>query len=886
MDGSEIHEGDESVDMALEPYLSEDVQERDSMNVQVDEPIESEDDENSEVNQLVIDETTTTLISSKRKGINSVYKPYKKIFSIPTKNFCDRLDRCLSSTELLPRNVRYYISSHRGSMLVIEEEPCVRSINVDYNFESDIENLKVTGKLEEFGYTDFLKDMPPYRFTLSFPYVVYVLQVLPFPHTPSAKLCVFYRSAPLTSLYDSLFKCNLLNVDSKSFCCLGHIEVPKDADLNTKVNMILDSFWNSTFNREIRDCYNSYEQNAHLSTFLHWQYYSSKDPMFIMSEEFIASEHTVVSAIGGFDYDGEGGRKLLDSYKSIADLLFDENSVRNEDGSLYSVSQMPLVKDGSLLLDSGEEIVLYNEKCFVVDFLRNEKSFIKIRVETQKSGVIDVNLTPAVIKSLVSQIKDRKYVESITVKDREIKPGRVIRFNGPCEEYTTVVRKILKDRDGSFLTKCGRDYYLLENIDFEIFDENQVGLRGIKLEKGKKYVVMASRSEHFPYFYKTETPGAVVYNGFTNIDDDDAVCLKFGDSGIIEFDSLKNYNIFPEEGIEKLEVARYGRRLLEGCSRVRGNGLYAKSIKSLTSQVVSKLTKEITEKQELLIQSYDFDIKFSVGDKVVVPDWSRPETVTQIRTITGFRTGPNSESINIISVGNEGEAVFERKYLDFSDIARVNVGSVRKISEEFNGIKAGFKMVAKVRGVQNFMKKDCYNVIGFLTDTGNGIPLMLCSNLCTIWCIKEDLEKFDFFVPSSSKFNRLQVSQPLLNSSSFQPGDLIFSGRSRSRCCDETVLLLLNKPGFGQALTVVKPETANTCKCYRDTLNPIFFYGIPSPRIKLDPKVLTEGGSFERVVPFPGFHNTILDIAGRNYSNAKIYIRREEKSNVSNLFSR
>jgi hypothetical protein len=890
---------EDEMQAGLEPYLSEDIQQNDSRNnLHVSEDLQErdamkeedeleEDNEEGEVSQLIIDEAVTTLVTSRKKGINSISRPYKKVFSIPTNSFCNKLDKCLSSSELLPRNVRYYISSNRGTIVVLEEEPCIRSINVQSSFESEIENLRITGRLEEFGYTDFLKDDgQPYRFTLSFPYIVYIIQILPYPKSPSVKVSVFYRNAPLISLQDSLFKCNLLNVDSRNVCCMGSdFEIPKLADLNTKINIILDSFWNSTFNREIRDCYNSYEQNPHLSTFLHWQYYSSKDPMFIMSEELISADQTVASAIAAFDEDG-GNKKLVDSYKSIVDILFDDHFAFNETSSLYSVDQMPLTKDG-IMLDSGEEIILHNEKVFIIDFLRDDKAFVKIRVETQKGDVIDVNVTPAVIKSLTSQLRDKKYVQSITVKDQEVKPGKIIKFSGSCEEYTTVVRKILKDRDGEFLTKCGRDFYLLENIDFEVFDEDQIKVRGMKLEKGKKYIILGSRAEHLPFFYKTETPTPKIYNGLDGTDDDgDPVCLLFGDSTLIEFDEVNNYLIFAEEDIERPDVVRYGQRLLEGCSRIKGSGLFARNIKSLTSQVINKLSNEIIARQELLIPSYDFDVKFSVGDRVVTPDWTRPETISQIRTITGFRSTTDLQSIDIITVGNQGQVPSATKYLDFRNESQVNVGSVRKISEEFGGIKAGFKMIPKSRGIQNFMKKDCYEVTGFITDTGNGIPLMLCSNLCTIWCTKQDLEKFDFFEPSSSKFKRLEVSQPALNSISFQPGDLIFSNRARTRCCDERVLMLLNKPGFGQTIPLLKPSNTNVCKCYRDVLNPIFFYGIPSPRIKMDPKAFTESGEFDRVTPFPGFHNTIFDISEKYHSGTKIYIRREEKNNVSDLFSR
>ena len=48
-------------------------------------------EETQEIKQLLIDDTVTTVISSKKKGITSLVEPYKKIFSIPTRSFCEKI---------------------------------------------------------------------------------------------------------------------------------------------------------------------------------------------------------------------------------------------------------------------------------------------------------------------------------------------------------------------------------------------------------------------------------------------------------------------------------------------------------------------------------------------------------------------------------------------------------------------------------------------------------------------------------------------------------------------------------------------------------------------------------------------------------------------------
>jgi len=90
--------------------------------------------------------------------------------------FNSLLKRYSLTTGILPQNCRYMKTLLNGyKVLIIEEEPKIRSISFNQDLSSLLEIHKLTGKLDEY---EIKKKGPPYRFTLSFPYIIYMRQEL------------------------------------------------------------------------------------------------------------------------------------------------------------------------------------------------------------------------------------------------------------------------------------------------------------------------------------------------------------------------------------------------------------------------------------------------------------------------------------------------------------------------------------------------------------------------------------------------------------------------------------------------------------------------------------------------------------------------------------
>jgi hypothetical protein len=103
---------------------------------------------------------------------------------------------------------------------------------------------------------------------------------------------------------------------------------------------------------------------------------------------------------------------------------------------------------------------------------------------------------------------------------------------------------------------------------------------------------------------------------------------------------------------------------------------------------------------------------------------------------------------------------------------KIKIGIIRKITTEVEGFKKGMKIKAKIPYIPAFLKKDTYEIIGIITDTGTK-PVILCSNGHTIWCDEKSKELFDFIDEKSPEFEKNQVTKNEEVLIKYQSGDFI-----------------------------------------------------------------------------------------------------------------
>ncbi len=161
-------------------------------------------------------------------------------------------------TPLLPPGTRFYQRSGNKEIVVVENQPQVRSVRVAY--------------VGDVGEGVSLR--------LAFPYTIFVIV---FSNGSLKSVHFFYRTVPLTSLDDDIYYSNLPNIDNEASVCMDVPDFPEGASLAYKVNKVMEVFWQSEFNSDLRDGYDwARDRDERIAGFYKWQKSSSKDPLFML----------------------------------------------------------------------------------------------------------------------------------------------------------------------------------------------------------------------------------------------------------------------------------------------------------------------------------------------------------------------------------------------------------------------------------------------------------------------------------------------------------------------------------------------------------------------------------------------------------------------------
>lgn len=211
------------------------------------------------------------------------------------------------STPMMIPGTRYYVKTgNMTEVVVVEDRPQMRTI------------------LTSEG-----------TFHLAFPYVVYVFTIQNG-HMPAYKSRIFFRNAPLESIDDQLFLCNLThtNVDPAGGYGVGAVcmkAVISDEDpLTAKIAANLNYYWTTRFdwagsNGFFKGFEKTKGQDIRISSLEEWQEASKKDPLFILSVSWLDAGtklRDVISSVIGLRDDGENHGNTLRSSDDIADLVW------------------------------------------------------------------------------------------------------------------------------------------------------------------------------------------------------------------------------------------------------------------------------------------------------------------------------------------------------------------------------------------------------------------------------------------------------------------------------------------------------------------------------------------------------------------------------------
>lgn len=244
------------------------------------------------MSQALVNHTAVSL----RNNINaSVHESYKKITQELLGDVTDQaeaLSRDLSfaliekiwdsfqqlkeaqddTPQLLPRNAKIAFTKGNRTVVVIENEPQVRSISLSPDLLSESEVTQAAGS----GNTG-------YRFNLAFPYVLFVIV---FDEGRYYYHSVYYRNTTLTSAREYIYLAPLPNVNRETgSMCMGRDfpdEMQEQNTLPRQCEFVVCDFWQRTFNNHYGN--GGIEKvDKRLASFAAWQKNSEIDPLFILS---------------------------------------------------------------------------------------------------------------------------------------------------------------------------------------------------------------------------------------------------------------------------------------------------------------------------------------------------------------------------------------------------------------------------------------------------------------------------------------------------------------------------------------------------------------------------------------------------------------------------
>jgi len=729
---------------------------------------------------VISDESSDTSDKTKK-----TFTPFKRLKLIDTPDFFRGMNGTHMEREILPRNCRivHDLPNTSEKIVVIEEEPGVRNLRFAVGFQGTLDSLKNAGYDDMYQYlSENVKSRNgEYTLQVSMPFVVVVMFIQNYIAT---SVQVFFRMRPLTSYSDSLYYANLLNIPDSQYICLGNRppSYREPDNLYDACTIELERFWNTAYNMDYYHNYKMYERDVpEVCNPLVWHYNTVIDPMFIYTVPWIIYPKTIGETID----DMAGGRTQgIPSYDKLREIFYRPIKAQTRHKTHYKNTAQELAIKNSYLC-VGDNITIGKKEYIVASFVGTPGHRpTRVILQGADGKTTEVSITQKFKNEIQKQRSASKEVKSVQIGDQKISTNDLIviksRYAGKIFKKVHVIRVA---RDGKIEARLGSDYYLLENLEFDVVDMSNVEVNGIKVDANKTYVILKADYGQGPTFQKYDVKldsfdsnGANMRALFKNVMTGSRIAIDLNPTGTPVYklsDSKDTYITPPVFRYADSLVTNWKDGGVDGYGLIPGEGIvaydgggYYRDYKRTTAK--SNILSE--DKTEIHIPSFDGDIYFKVGDAVVHADWNNPENMLKVCTIALFKE--QLGSLYIVMTTLDGKEVFETEFIDF-ERGRIRPGTVRHIVAKWDKWKAGDKLRAKVGRIPAFPKKDVNTIVGFLPDTGRDIPQILMSNGCTLWMDEETMNNFEVLRRGTAACAKQKNAPMQLDKIKWQPGDLV-----------------------------------------------------------------------------------------------------------------
>ena len=703
------------------------------------------------------------------------------------------------STQVLPANCRYFQQlTPERVVVIIEEPPAYRTISASFLLDEEIDLLKRQGKIEEWNIdTEYYSNVKnaPFRFTLAFPYVIFILVI---ENRQSFRVLsgeVFLRNSRMTSINDYLLKIPLMNISSDQKICFGdNIRVTHENTQKSVENAIM-TFWSASFNTDYKYNYTAYKDTPGVNTHIGWHALSKIDPMFIYQVKWIPYNN-IRSILDEtyLRYRREGFNMTFTGLAKIFTQPAECEDNREDKSKLYSDVLNGIYINDETLVHVGDIFMLGKKKVMVNSFMGNIAGRVThLRCDLENGKRIIIKLSPRLLNVIERSIHLQRYETSVTLPNGEVlKEGNIVEVKINDESLFYRVKIMRKAKDGTTELQMGNSFFILEYLkDIKIVDVSKLSLPGISINQDDIYLNNRSSDifKCFGYWVKFKIHDVDPSSGrmkfiFEEVGGDNRLSLSIGDELISGNGREKLKNI---KELTPLPTTFYhGREIF---SQIGGGGaldtiykdkhsIYGRS-SCVTNRVsLTTIYEDVVSNDGTVFHMEGIynNVTFHVGDKVVVADWADPIEVLKIKEIQAFVKDQDNDQIKFILTDKHNKITqVPYIFMDYSgrsgrECMVVDIGKIRKITPMLNGITPGTKIIATKGYISNFPKKDVNMIVGFIIDSNE--PLVLCSNGCTLW-FSDMMANFKRIPMSSHRWNKLNHVALDLSKISIQPGDVI-----------------------------------------------------------------------------------------------------------------
>lgn len=724
---------------------------------------------------------------------------------------------------ILPMNCRFYKEFPNGAKLVIvEEAPAIRTILLKQDVSWAIEIAKMENNYETYGIEDWLKensDSDIKKFSVAFPHIIYIFQMLP--SNDFKNLYIFVRPTPIKSYADPLFRIPLPNTGDDNHVCMGPKGEINRKYVSTAIEGFINSYWNNIFNTDLSHLQREYQNNIpELSDPFRWQYLSHIDPMFVYRVEWIPAKLSVRNMINMISLNikrsfTEVSPEALasmygfNSFASTFNYTFETNIVQEdeEDGTPVTVTLEETATESWPFNDTtvyiGDKFRIKDKTYFIDCYLVDPEidRIERVRLYREDGKRIVLRLRQSVIDLIERQILADRHMLQFEVNGEKFERDDIVSINFG---YGEIYRKIYYFRYGATgqieMRTSNGGLYLTSALGDNIrkVDLTNFELRGVKLISGERYVLHDSSYDRYEGIKRYER---IIFAEFDEaVINEEGLSLGFKIPGR----SRNNYYTLSGNSINKLsfiaradQVGKLPIIFRLGINMYQNNYDHAEPESSNQYWYKNRLLHtnmdylyEVTRFSRIaqgvlfnkgttfFVASDDgVDTLYNIGDKVVVSkSYDNPMDMLKVRTIVGFVVDQENEKINVVlqdREGNVSEFPLVNSNRSHGSTFKINYPALRHITNTYGDLKAGMKIQANKPGIVGFPKKNFNMIVGFLTDTGIDMPLVLCSNCLTYWPdqLVEDFDIFDRNHPDYSSMSLSPFEKKYLKP---QPGDLIY----------------------------------------------------------------------------------------------------------------